>query len=203
MATNINTNEIYFEWWLDELKNKGLVISYLREPESFKLYEALNINYEKELKTKTKEMSFNLFREMIYTPDYLVRFDVSMSKFFGFVEDNCLKNSVDRSKILGYTTKYSDNDIYVYFDCKPTPQAEKYSNKVGSSRDFKFNKRLLYEKHNLIVNKVIPCGIANSLYCKTFLPTRYRFTDKSGALRKLKPYDLKTNTLEEWLRKIF
>lgn len=202
MATKINANETYFEWWLDELKNKGLVLNYMREPSEFLLFEPLEIGFEKELKTKKKEMSFNLFREMVYTPDYFVRFDISMKKMFGFVENNYLINSVDRSKVLGYTTEYDEFGINVYFDCKPTPQAERFSNSVGSSRDFKFNKRLLYEKHNLIVNKVIPCGMANSLFCKTFLPVRYRFTDKSGVLRKLKSYDAKANTLEEWLLKI-
>ena len=57
----------------------------------------------------------------------------------------------------------------------------------------------MYEKHNIIVNKVVPIGTSTCLFAKTFLPRRYRFTDKSGQLRKLKSYENSAKNLEQYL----
>ena len=57
----------------------------------------------------------------------------------------------------------------------------------------------MYEKHNIIVNKVIPIGSSTSLFAKTFLPNRYKWTDKSGAIRQLKGYEANAKTLQQYL----
>jgi hypothetical protein len=200
MATEINQNELYFEWWLNELQEYGKVKKYIREHQTFLLYKPLLIIYEHKLKTKTSEKEFNLFQDMEYTPDYIVRFDISMSNKIGLIKNNKLINdNINRSNYFAYSTEFDNESIYIYFDCKPTAQAERFSNRVGSSRDFKFNKRLMFEKHNIIVNKVVPQGSATSLFCKTFLPQRYKLTDKNLTPRKLKEYEKKAPNIDAFL----
>ena len=55
---------------------------------------------------------------------------------------------------------------------------------------------MLFQKENLLMNKVVPIGSKTSLYNKTFMPKRYRYTDGGTQLRKIKG---NFATIEDWL----
>ena len=52
MATEKNSEELYFEWWLEELKSEGYVLHWEREPKVFTLKDPLLIFYSEHKKTK-------------------------------------------------------------------------------------------------------------------------------------------------------
>jgi hypothetical protein len=212
MSSEKNMTEVYFEWWLEELKAVGLVKSYEREPQTFVLMDAEPIFYNQHYKSKEPLVkNFNLFRPITYTPDYKVVFSIKLvSKLFGYIDRN--KKIIEDygfkepgsvyQETLCYTIDEHDafkGGIEVWFDVKPPAKALQFSGQLGSSREFPYNQRLMYEKHNIIVNKVVPIGSSTSLFAKTFLPNRYRWTDKSGAIRQLKPYEAKAKTLQQYL----
>ena len=222
MSSEINMTEKYFEWWLEELKAIGLVISYEREPQTFTLFQPEPIFYNQHYKVKDPIVkSFNLFQPTTYTPDYKVVFSSKLvNKLFGIIKretkilydlefkepgsvyQETLFYAMGSSEILYCildASKTEDN-IEVWFDVKPPAKALQFSGSLGSSREFPYNQRLMYEKHNIIVNKVVPIGTSTCLFAKTFLPRRYRFTDKSGQLRKLKSYENSAKNLEQYLK---
>ena len=212
MSSEINMTEVYFQWWLEELKAVGLVISYEREPQSFVLYDAEPIFYNQHYKSKEPLVkNFNLFRPITYTPDYKVIFSIKLvSKLFGYIDRQkkiiCDYGFQEPGSVYQETLFYTCHDvdgfkgeIELWFDVKPPAKALQFSGQLGSSREFPYNQRLMYEKHNIIVNKVVPIGSSNSLFAKTFLPNRYKWTDKSGAIRQLKGYEANAKTLQQYL----
>lgn len=191
-----NSYEIYFEWWLEVLKQNGLVVNYEYQPEAFILKRVVPIFYEhKYAKKDPLFKDFNLFQPITYTTDYKVVFDVALwNKLYGiFFKDDHKMLSDDSQKTgnvyqntLFYASEkgiiFEDNSasikhVEMYFDVKPPSKAVQFSGKLGSSRDFKFNQRMVYDIHGIYVNKVVPIGTSTSLYAKTFTPNRYLYTD--------------------------
>lgn len=194
-STEVNMTEIYFEWWLTELKKNGLVIDFVREPETFILYEPKLVYYNQDfVKKQSVYRSFSLDGSVTYTPDYKVIFS---AKLFGhltgmidFNDQLYNPNNSNETMLYQKTLFYALNtlpmeqDGYVfYFDVKPPPRAIKFSGSFGSSRDFPLKKILMREKHNIIINKVVPIDAAGCLFDKTFMPMRYRYNDSGKALR--------------------
>lgn len=205
----LSQSELYFEWWLEELKSVGLVVSYERA-ESFVLINPLAFDYYQHYKTKEPLIKqVNILRSVTYTPDYKVLFSNKMvGKLFAGLNG---KNIMDNGRlmvpgniwqeVLFLTTgfQYFNETSYVYFDVKPPSSALRYSGSLASSRDFPVKQRLMYEKHNIFVNKVIPYGQKECLFTKTFLPKRYKWSDKSTKLRTLKEYEKKAKNLAQYL----
>lgn len=210
MATEKNSEEMYFEWWCEELKANGLIHDYEREPKAFVLVEAVPIFYNQKKITTSIVKSFELFKQLTYTADYKVRFKKEMlNKLFGFVDSEAKELSDDGYHEIGsvyqntlfYTTEGPDeNGLYtLWFDVKPTATAIQFSGRLGSSRDFKYVTRMVFERYNIIVNKVVPIGNKACLFGKTFCPKRYRYTDVTMKPRKLKEYELGFKNLDQYL----
>ncbi len=201
-STDVNMTEVYFEWWLTELKKHGLVIDFVREPETFVLREPKQIFYNQDFpKKESVYRSFNLENGITYTPDYKVVFS---SKLFGYMtalidftndqlyNPNNSKESMLYQKTLFYASNLipMEQEGYVfYFDVKPPSSVLQFSAKTTSSREFPYNKRLMLENHNIIINKVVPIGNSTCLFEKTFMPLRYRYNDSGAKLRTKKNAD--------------
>lgn len=200
-------NETYFEWWLEELKSMGLVLSFEREPESFVVLDSINVDYLKHYKTKPPVWrGKKIANELIWTPDYKVLFNRKfINKLIGVINypgmtlmdyNEVYPGSGEYDNVyqetLFYTTDVSDDYVVAWFDVKPPAKVLQFSAKVGSSRDFRYLRTLLFNKEQIYVNKVVPI----QLFQKTFMPARYRLTDKSGKPRKING---KFRSLREWL----
>ena len=205
----LSQSEVYFEWWLEACKSKGLVLSWER-CETFVLRPPLvfdfNQNY-KVLDPLIKQVS--VLRDIRYTPDYKVVFNAALKgKMFAKVQDGFIsEEGRDKSsgniwqEILFINTDAGNvgEPNTLYFDVKPPSQALKFSGALGSSRDFPIKQRLMYEEYGIFVNKVIPYGQKECLFTKTFLPKRYLWADKSTKLRTLKDYEKKAKNIDQYL----
>lgn len=221
MATEKNSTELYFEWWLDELKSQNLVKKYEREPQSIVIKESYPIFYNQHYKKQEPIIrNFNLFQPITYTPDYLVVFDKSLlNKLFGYIKKSDLDNShiledfekseIKPGNVYSETLFYSTNkikkgeflgDYIIYFDVKPPSSVLQFTGNLQSSRDFPLKSRMIFDRYGVYINKVIPVGQKTDLFAKTFLPERFRYTDKSGQVRKLKPYQESCKTINEYLQ---
>lgn len=217
MATTENSFEIYFEWWLMELQKKGLVKKFEREPETLVvlqpsiIYSTLHF-----VKKDSTFVSHNLCNTSSYTRDYDVLFHRSLlDKFIGYlvpIEKNCysLQELHKRTKgdsFFDFTYYYVQNPkeinsdwITVSFDVKPPASALRFSAKLGSSREFPYNQKLVLERYGIYVNKVIPVGSKECLFNKTFMPQRYLFTDSGKQERKINPkFHKEIITIDQWM----
>lgn len=151
--------EQYFSWYLDELKKEGFVSEYWYEPETFVLSEKVVEKFKsiKHLKNKTKEeiKEKTILNGHVYTPDFKILF----KEIPYFLKD-----------------KYRIVDNIWWVDVKGT------FNRHGGDRVFPINAKWLYQKHSILVEKIIP----EELFKKTFTPLFYFKTDVSKKERKQK-----------------
>lgn len=182
----VNQYELHFENWLQELMDKGDVIAYTPQPTTYKLYPPLTVTYSEQLKTKVKFHNWNVLRDITYTADFsfVVHKESELAKLIGDLKNDI--EFVDPRDYLFFTTKKTRSGHYiVVVDVKPPSSAVQFSASLGSSRDFPIKQRILYDKQNVFINKVVPYGTANCLFAKTFTPERFYYTDKTGALRSV------------------
>ena len=166
-----SNEEWHFFNWLDEAKELGIVINYEYQPKSFELtpkytYQAYIDNREK-----------HLMRPHIYTCDFIINFNLDYIKYL--------------AKIFKISKKQVDEEgrnIKVYIDIKGT------FDRHGGSRLFSIHQKLVYDKYNIFVEKVVPktffkkAGISkNNLKTPTGRASKmfygYNFIDKMFDLR--------------------
>ena len=207
-----NMYELYFEWWLNALKNVGLVKDWKKEPETVMVLPPFTIySHVHMVKKQSKIASHDIFKIATYTRDYDVWIHRSLLEvIFGVIkkDDNIyiLHETVPKTKGDAYfdfsyyylfdATEAHLDYVRISFDVKPLSTALQFSGSLGSSREFPYNQKLMLEHHNILVNKVVPIGNSNCLFAKTFTPERFFFTDGGRQGRKI---NFKTKTLEQYM----
>ena len=82
MATEKNNTELYFEWWLDELKSLGFVKDYTREPYQIKIKDSLPIFYNQHYKKQEPIVrNFNLFQPFSYQIKFFIIFNENLPAY--------------------------------------------------------------------------------------------------------------------------
>jgi hypothetical protein len=155
-------DEYYMETWLQEALLIGLINHYTFKPERYVLYDNIyrDVHLVKDL----------LFGELIYTPD----FDIEFTEFGrGLLFDSLNHGSQKRSQVefLVYDN-YKDKQNFAVIDVKPS-----YVDKYGSSRDFRYIQRLMYDRYGIYVNKTVILDSTgkNKFFAWTFVPKKYLF----------------------------
>ena len=178
--------EWYFTWWLDELVEAGIVNDYFYESNTFSLSKAKTYPHLVVMKTKTKLVEKSLLEEHVYTPDFLIEWNESnLNKFFRIIHDDTCS-----TKCPFFAIRSSkDGKVYTFIEVKGD------FDKNNMTRLFRITQKWLYDKYNLYVELLkIP-----SLFKRTFVPDRYRYTDKTMQPRSL---NFKPVTLNEYLIKL-
>ena len=171
--------ELNFLQWLWELKDRDFIKSIERSP-SFKLSDAIGINYEevKQLKTKSKTIvkTLDVLREHVYTPEFEVWWNSLV-----FIKSTANPNG------LFYNQHLLVNSFHTFFEIKPQ------FDQNNMSRLFKINQKWLYAKKGVFVNLIVP----QKLFKETFTPKEYLLTPTG----KPKKINWKIVTCDEWLNK--
>lgn len=171
-----SNEEKYFWWWSSELKNKGFIKNIELQPDPFDLSSSIKSVYDKQLKTKTKEVEETLLNKHIYTTDVKITWDKSALDVFTTLINSRVKKTDKRSLVYIISQLNENNEIISYVEVKPT------FDQNNMTRLAKINQKWVWEKHGLFVNIVIP----EKHFNKTFTPKKFLFTDKSGKPRKIK-----------------
>lgn len=155
--------ERQFADWLEVCMTYGLVKHWQYEPKSFVLIPAKTYTVVQQLKTKTKTVEKTLHQEASYTPDFMVEFtDEGLALFKGVFSDSYHTNG---SKTLFIDTK------------------GEFDRRQGDGRFFSLIRKLMYDKHGIWVEKVIP----KRLFKETFAPETVRWmrNRKTATLTKV------------------
>jgi len=185
-----NTIELYFEWWLLEMKSAGYIADFKREPEKLLVLDNAPYGRYKRFKSKEKEIEeFNLFQKIQYTYDYRVIWNDTAEYLF---YEEVLPAGVFQFGIPPFIAHRSpEGDVYSLIDVKPTNSVMQKGGNVSSSISFPLKQRMLWDRDRLYINKVVPMpmagtGFNSALFIKTFCPQRYFLTDGGGQRRKIK-----------------
>lgn len=192
--TEVNKIELYFEWWTNDMIDRGYIKRVDREVETLTVLPVSKYNQYKRFKRKPKEVvEFNLFPKIRYTYDYVIEWHESAEYLF-YEEINKAK-TFQFGKPLFIATRISslengEKKIVSYLDVKPPSKVQKYTGSITSSFTFPLKQRILWEEYGIYINKVIPipmsgAGYSVALFLKSFTPYRYLMTDGGTRERKI------------------
>lgn len=168
--------ELYFSWWLNDLKKIGIVKSYTHNVTPFTITEGYFIEKIKPMKrVPDKILKKTIIPKKIYTPDFEIIWDYEKFK---------------KTKLANIFHVYKTKSTNEYYSIAETKGSWDRNN---MTRLFKNNQAFIYEKYKIVVGLYkIP-----TLFEKTFTPQKYIFTDISGKFRKI---NFKIITLKEYLK---
>ena len=135
-----SSEEWYFYNWVLEAKQLEIVIEYEYQPESFLLTEKA-----KYTPAFGKPKEKHLLAEHSYTADFYLKFD----KKYGEKLSEFFKIDIDALDGVG--------NPEVWIDVKAG------FNRFGGDRTFSINQKLVYDKHGVFVQKVVPLEMFEKL----------------------------------------
>lgn len=197
--THRNDIEMYFEWWLNELKVVDMIYDWDRESQVFELFPSYRARRKKYFKTKLPEDDhYSLLRKETYTYDYRIFWNVKTVYLF-FNPSNFSdhrKTNVEVYPDTLFHAEFIRGQWTSYVDVKPPSKAAQFSGSMNSFATFPIKQRILLWLHNTYVNKTVPIPMSGSgetvaLFPNSFTPYRFLSTDKGKQARKIK-FDMRT-----------
>ena len=159
MSPYKNNEELFFSYYLDEMKELGLIESYKYEPETFELSPEVTFDYIKntQLKTKIKieEKTKALLHKHCYTPDFKILPGLKGTDLNIFSENY--------STFPIFIMKLEDESgcFLTYIDIKG-----QHAGKLSTAVTFPLNQKWMFSKHEIYVQKIKPFD----LFKQTFTP---------------------------------
>ena len=174
----------------------GLIEKAVYQPESFSMFDGIKKAYIKRTHLKTKVKVENkiatILKPAVYTADWLIDF----SEKFKLAGVHDIESTGDETwcnnKPL-FIVSSGINGRWVV-DVKGGHVGRGH----GDGRYFSFMQKMMYEKHDILPQKVEITNGKNGWFDKTFTPKRFLKTDKSGKARTLK---YEPRSIEEFKRK--
>lgn len=181
-----SNEEMYFEWWLAELKDNNIVNHYTRDTTIYVLSDNVTIQQEEVLKTKTKIVEIELLPKITYRPDFAVAWNMEHEHIDLFI-NNLYLNTKIKNK---YSTIYVADHISA-IDVKSSIPP-KFSTSYSTLYTFPIKQKWMVDKFKIYVSKVpIP-----KLFEKTFTPARFLLTNKTSKERVI---NFDTRTLNDYI----
>jgi ribosomal protein S18 len=185
MKNNFDSNEeLYFSWYLDQLKDKGYVNHWERNEASYEMTSPIINTYIKPMKrVEDKVLEQTILNGSSYTPDFIIYWEDKAIGIFVSKLDHT-KGKIETPFICQLPELVSVIETKGEFDM---------GNMTRLARN---NIKFVYEKHKVFINLIkLP-----SIFNKTFTPDRYLMTDKTFKPRKLKYKNVRT--LREFITEI-
>lgn len=183
--------ELYFSWFLDDLKKYGYVSKVEYQPAPKVIFPQTNIGWTQKMKTKDVRKTHNIFSEITYTTDFKIFWT---EKALGlFVNDGT--PCINRPYFMGLDIDDFLQEYTTEVDVKGNHSLGQ-SKKNFSQYSFPFKQKMCFSYLGIYVQKVIP----QKLFADTFVPERYFFTDSGIPWRKLTGIK-KPLTLSEYVQK--
>lgn len=177
-----SNEEIYFSWWLNELKALGYIKEIIHQPTAYPLSGQVNSEYFEPYKKKEggKYVTEEILPAHVYTPDVKIIWDASALGVFTEMLNSSVRKKKNRSfqTIICQTTGEIEDGLGYYSIIEVKPSFDQNN----MTRLAKINIKWVMEKHGDFVNIIIP----ENHFHKTFTPKKFLFTNKSGKARKIK-----------------
>ena len=158
--------EIYFRWYLDDLKSAGIVISFEFQPRAWVLSDGQKVD----VLLKGKTVKRVLFKPKTYTPDYFILFNGKHSAVAAFYEDLEKQPLTGKPAVIPFLGKWFCCSV----DIKP-----KFEKQNSKKAVFTLKQAWVWQLYKIYVAPVI----YQKLFEQTFTPDRFLLTDKSGKFR--------------------
>lgn len=174
--------ELYFLWYLCDLKDAGYVEDAWYEDDTFTLGKGYEKEYKVVMKTKTKIKKETVVKPTIYTPDFKIKWtEEAVGVFYmDYVAEERITYSSKPVFSLGM-------DLTSYIEVKPDFDFN------NMTRYAKIKMNWLFQQTGVFTNLVkVPTVFKN-----TFTPDRYILTDNNKRTRQIK---FKIKTIQEFVK---
>ena len=194
-----SNEELWFTYYLDELKVAGFISEWKSQPQEYVLSEPVVYTWLQKFKTKDKLKSSALLQGHKYTPDFTVSWNSCARNIFF----NTIDGGVNLKNVPFFA--HSGNNISIV-DVKPAFDMN------NMTRLFIINQKWVMEKYGIYVQKIIisketkhyhqvgnkkkkVCSHSTwaGLFPKTFTPERYFLTDGGMKPRKIRYNAIRLN----------
>jgi len=179
--------EVYFQWYIDDLIEEGFIDKWNYEEEVYTIFDSLKLPWEEQMKTQVSSRKFGAIQKSTYRPDFNLYWEDKAKGIFISGIPSIQKPAFAGSEFLDLTDQGKST-----IDVKGAG-GSKAAKKNTSVITFPLKQRLMWIRNNIFVHKVVP----QELFEKTFTPYRYIFTNQSGAKRKIK---WKVRTVSEYAK---
>lgn len=167
-----SNEEMYFYWWVKELKKEGYIDSIEMQPKAFELSDKTVVQHTKLMKkTADKVLDHTLVNEHVYTADALIKWNEKALGIFCYVFPPTTAHEKQTYKLF-----VCDSLLYSYFEVKPI------FDQNNMTRLVKINIKWVLKDFGVLVNMFIPETVFNTY----FTPQRYLFQNKAKGSRKIK-----------------
>lgn len=186
-----SNEEVYFYWYLQDLKRLGFVESFSYESEKIPLGEDVYEEEVVQMATKVKVEQRPLIKERQYTPDFIICWDVSALGVF--------------IRIIGDPNGNRNAYFIAGEDLRSVIEVKPLFDQHGKTAVARMIRDWVWYQHRIYVQVVIPTAKVgmrgkvtpqNALFPSTFTPLRFFRTDKGGANRKIL---WEAKTIEEYI----
>ena len=170
--------EIYFTWFLDDLKKSGHVKYTYYQPETFVLIKKSIYYWKKQNKKSTIEKTGNIIDSLKYTPDFRITWSQKGIEKYVYVlnEENISVRSRARKPFVAIRDKdYPLDSLVSYIDVKGS------YGQHGDAVKFPVLQKIIFFCKGIYAEKIVP----EKLFKKTFYPARYLWTDGLTKIRKI------------------
>lgn len=176
-VTYDSISEIWFKWYLEELRARDYLLDYEYQPPSIGLSAKVQYPVNVQMKTKVKESHRSLLPEHSYRPDYRIVWSEKA--------DGVFYMNIESRRII--TTPFVAQEHRTLIEVKPKFDVN------NMTRLFRINQKWIYEQYQTYVQAIICVPDIrkgeivknkNALFNVSFCPERYRFTDMGIQFRK-------------------
>jgi len=175
--------ELYFEWYCEELKEHELIYDYKYHEFVYLLSEKLTVPSIKVKNNKEKYYDRFVLHDHVYTPDFSLYWTpkgLELMTELSMLYDIFTDGYFELSKV--------NNKPVSIIDVKGSFAGRNNTTAVT----FPLNQKWTYQKYGIFVQKVIP----SHLFEDTFFPERY-MTDDSGNKPRRKKQGIKLTELKD------
>ena len=179
--------EVFFQWWLDDLEEEGLLEKVQYEEVKYTIFDKVDLPWQEQMATMVKDRKYNALQQATYTPDWILAFKKEMvGVLVGGVPVH------KKKKPFFMFCEYEDlTDLpIVTIDVKGGRGGKQ---KNASEHTFPFKQKMMWTKFRIYVHTVR----IDELFSKTFTPHRYFYTNKNGRKRKISKWE--PRTLQQFL----
>ena len=185
--------EFYMYHWLDEMCDVGRILEFEKCQEPFPICEKQFFNWNKQMKTKIKEVQIPICQPQTYLPDFRIKWNPQYEGEFymnhnGVYSEKCIFLAIDHESFI---------------DVKGT-----FFGKHSSDVRFSIKQSLFLSKHNKYVQKIMPLSSHNEnskkigLFEETFCPEQYLIDPeniyKRGNRKGTSKIKFQTKTVNEY-----
>jgi len=171
--------EIYFSWFLDDLKELSHIKYTWYQPETFTLIPAPKYCWTQKNVKSTTEKKGNIMDSLKYTPDFQIVWSRKGIEDYVYIlnKENISMRSRNRKPFVAIRDKDdTGGDLISYVDVKGS------FGQHGDAVKFPVLQKTIFLTKGIYVEKIVP----KKLFAKTFYPERYLLTDGLTKKRKIK-----------------